>query len=364
MCKVYNQVGSLSVIKSQLEKNGIREFKAVNELLAFQKNFPEIRQQIVSTHTLLLEQERNTLAHEIERLRDSIAEKKKEIGSMLEMEIESLKEQLDRLPANPSSIIGVYIAFFQKIYLKSKVWFSERRMASRISNSVEDELNVLNLAINRHEYLSSEFGKALEDSSLSELQEIDKKKKIIDALYTTIYGAIGEHKVVKELEKLSDDFILVNDFTCLFDPPIYNKQDEDYIRSIQIDHVLIAPSGIFLIETKHWSEKSLMNLELRSPVQQVKRNSYALFKILSDEDANLKPPLQLHHWGSRRIPSRNIIVFTKERPREVFQFVKVLTLNELNGYVKYFEWCFLGEEVVTIAEHLLNLNGRTIPTGR
>ena len=44
------------------------------------------------------------------------------------------------------------------------------------------------------------------------------------------------------------------------------------IKSIQIDHILVTNSGIFLIETKNWSEKSLNNPSLRSPCSASKKN--------------------------------------------------------------------------------------------
>jgi len=168
---------------------------------------------------------------------------------------------------------------------------------------------------------------------------------------------LGEHKVVRELQNLSDDYILINDFTCSFHRRIYNRQERDYIKSIQIDHLLISPSGIFLIETKNWSEQSLNNLRLRSPVLQVKRTSFALFKILTAEFTNSNLGLSQHHWGIRKIPIRSLIVLTNQRPMEEFQYVKVLTLKQLLGYVKYFPPTFTKKETQTIAEYLLNLSG-------
>jgi hypothetical protein len=109
---------------------------------------------------------------------------------------------------------------------------------------------------------------------------------------------------------ISDEYFLINDFSISFPTPIYNRQENDYIKSIQIDHILVTPSGIFLIETKNWSEKSLNNLSLRSPVQQIRRTSFVLFKILTEEVANYRLNLSQHHWGSRKIPIRNLIVLT------------------------------------------------------
>jgi hypothetical protein len=118
----------------------------------------------------------------------------------------------------------------------------------------------------------------------------------------------------------------------------------------------VAPSGIFLIETKNWSEKSLENLSLLSPVRQIKRSSYALYRLLNNEMSNDRIGLDSHHWGDKKIPVKNLIVLTNRRPSEEFQFVKILTLNELLGYINYFEPTFSLAETERIAEFLLRIN--------
>ena len=83
---------------------------------------------------------------------------------------------------------------------------------------------------------------------------------MVDGLYALIAGAIGENSTVNELQKLSDNYYLINDFSAKFNPPIYNKKDKDRIFSVQIDHLLICQSGVFLLETKNWSKKSIKSL--------------------------------------------------------------------------------------------------------
>ena len=167
---------------------------------------------------------------------------------------------------------------------------------------------------------------------------------------------MGEHKVVKELANLSDENILINDFTLSFHPAIYNRQENDYIKSIQIDHLLVTPSGVFIIETKNWSEKSLASLDLRSPIQQIKRTSFALFNILTGDISKCRINLKRHHWGDRKILIKNVIVMTNSKPNEEFQYVKVLTVNELLNYVKYFKPIFTSSETEAIASYLLKLS--------
>ena len=158
------------------------------------------------------------------------------------------------------------------------------------------------------------------------------------------------------MRRLSDDYILINDFTCSFSPPIFNKQENGYIKSIQIDHILISPAGIFLIETKNWSERSLNSLNLRSPVEQIKRTNFALFKILNERIAN--DVLDRHHWGERKISIRNLIVLIDQKPNEEFNYVKILTLKELYKYIQYFKPSFSVMETHLIANYLLKINGQ------
>ena len=74
--------------------------------------------------------------------------------------------------------------------------------------------------------------------------------------------------------------------------------------------------------------------------------------VLLNSESNIN--LVRHHWGSARIPIRNIIVMTKVKPKEEFKHVKVLTLNELNGYIKYFDEILNNDEVEHIFNYLNN----------
>ncbi|WP_416224139.1 nuclease-related domain-containing protein [Thiohalophilus sp.] len=99
--------------------------------------------------------------------------------------------------------------------------------------------------------LENNYEKVLYVRCAESIKKLDYTKEVVDGLYTLIVGAVGENSTVKELEKLSNDYYLINDFSMEFNPPIYNKRENDRIFSIQIDHLLISKSGIFLLETKN-----------------------------------------------------------------------------------------------------------------
>jgi hypothetical protein len=76
MCNVYRSVGSLTTIKSHLQRNNVTGLTSLNELIAFQKNYSTSRQQIISKHELSITQEKNDLNSEISQLDQLIKVKK------------------------------------------------------------------------------------------------------------------------------------------------------------------------------------------------------------------------------------------------------------------------------------------------
>ncbi|MBS1504544.1 MAG: NERD domain-containing protein [Bacteroidetes bacterium] len=355
MCKVYNQIGCLTAIKSHLRDHNVNEYRSVNELIAFQKNYFDALKQILSHHRILIEQEKNTLSYEIAQLDQTITIRKDEVKQQLVSKLETLENRLHDLSSPNPNLARSVVNFVKRTDLKLKIQNDKRTLDSKVEDSVRHLAEEYNIKSKRHEYILSDFEKAVSESSFSQLQELDRKKRIIDELNSSIYGALGEQKVVKELEKLPDDYILINDFNRTFDPAIYNLQTSDHIKSIQIDHILVAPSGVFLIETKNWSQQSLENRSLHSPVHQIKRTNFALYKILNAETSGAKSRLSNHHWASRKIPIRNLIVFTNHKPSEEFEHTKLLTLNDLPGYIRYFKPCLSTKETEMIADYLLRL---------
>jgi hypothetical protein len=118
-----------------------------------------------------------------------------------------------------------------------------------------------------------------------------------------IYGGgwAGEKQVIKLLSsKLSDDYILLNDL---------------YLQGGggDIDHVVLSPNGIFVLETKNWNGSITCNGDLwqrsgkqnfkGSPSRQVKRNT-ATIKYIIDSSQAFRP-LGIYVEG--------IVVFTNNR---------------------------------------------------
>ena len=188
--------------------------------------------------------------------------------------------------------------------------------------------------------------------SEKEIKQLSQIKEVVTNLNPLIAGAIGENLVVNEIKKLSDDYILINNFSLALDTPLYYKKEKRKIRSIQIDHLLISKAGIFILETKNWGKRTIRSSNFGSPVAQINKSSYALNVLLSKRNINLKK----HAWGANKeIPIRNILVMINKKPNGQFKHVKIKTLKELNAYIEYFDPIFNDNELNKIYIGLISL---------
>ena len=53
-------------------------------------------------------------------------------------------------------------------------------------------------------------------------------------------------------------------------------------------------------------------------------------------------------------------MLTNTKPNEEFQYVKILTVNELLGYINYFKPIFSNDETQRIADFILRINEQSI----
>jgi len=312
MAVIEGQIEPLKKLKETLEQNGITRFGSIGGINDFIKNYEAEKNEIPKVIEKEFDDETGQLHIDFLQCQQDYDDLKNDVTKETNQKINELKEAL-RLSTDKSKK-----SFIHKVFCYPKTKVLENKKAS----------------------LEKNFS-----------QELENIKEVIDSLYNLIAGAIGENSVIKEIQKLSDNFHLFNDFSVEFNPPIYNKREDDRIYSIQIDHLLVCESGIFILETKNWGKQSVKNIDLRSPVKQIMRSSYALFVLLNSQSRH-NIDLESHHWGSKQIPVKNLIVMTNVKPKEEFKHVKVLSLKNLNRYVTYFDPIFNSTEIESICDYL------------
>jgi hypothetical protein len=353
MTIVEGQIESLKKLKETLNQSDITRFNSIAEINIFIKNYDSERNEIPQNIE-------NALDDEIKDLQSDLVERQKiyddleaHISDEIRHDIKNLKEKLEQAREKANKHLINKIFFFPKIRIlahkKSKLEKNFEKLIRQKTRIAEHK--VIKSKNGLDEYIENRE-RIISERCMQCYKEMDYTKEVVDGLYTLIAGAIGESAVVKELQKLSDNYILFNDFSVKFNPPIFNRKESDRIYSIQIDHLLICNSGIFILETKNWSKQSIKSLDLRSPVKQTMRTSYALFVLLNSESEYNRIKLDRHHWGNKQIPVRNLIVMIHEKPKEIFKHVKVVTLNQLIGYITYFDTIFNDAEVKSIADYL------------
>ncbi len=357
MTIVEGQIEPLKRLKETLSRCGITRFNSLGEIDRFIKNYETERKQVPSLIESALEAEIQDMHAALARQQQIYEELNADIGHEITQKARKLEVEIAKARDKSRTNLFYRIIYFLKIkYFSRRKSSLENNFESILKKKTSNEkAKVAKLKIEIADCLENKRS-IISERCKESLDDLAHTKEVVDGLYTLIAGAIGESSVVRTIQQLPDDCYLFNDFSLHFDPPIYNKNENDRIFSIQIDHLLVCQSGVFLLETKNWSKRSLENLDLRSPVKQILRTSFALFVLLnSDKFSDIN--LEHHHWGSKKIPIRNIIVMTNEKPKEEFKHVKVLSLGELNGYIQYFEKLFSAKEVESIFEYLKSRMG-------
>lgn len=135
------------------------------------------------------------------------------------------------------------------------------------------------------------------------------------------YGAVGEEAVIKELSTLPNTYYILNEIKIEFTKAIHWRKYNEYVRSAQIDHIVIGPSGIFLIETKNWKEMRINSIH-NSPHKQVDRASLA-FWFAQKRKLRLRKPYKTY----------NIVATLKDLPKFRYKFVDQLSINQLKQYI-------------------------------
>lgn len=135
-------------------------------------------------------------------------------------------------------------------------------------------------------------------------------------------GAKAELEVIETLRSLPGGYVVLNNVQLKAERFI--KYNGVPLQSAQVDHLVLSPAGVFIIETKRWSRQFVQAGNYHNPFDQVSRAAYLCYDLLRS--------------NFDKAPVRNIILSggaLPEPPQE--SYTKVLQLSHLNGYISYFK---------------------------
>jgi hypothetical protein len=135
-----------------------------------------------------------------------------------------------------------------------------------------------------------------------------------------------------------------------YHPPIYRRKTNDWIKSIQIDHIVVGPTGLYLIETKNWSKESTQNTDFYSPSEQLRRSAHAIFCELSDPSNAYKFYSFQTYDGMQKISAKQILLMVGNGSYDDVDFVRVCSLDTVNPYITYGREVFSPEQMKELVE--------------
>ena len=332
MARIHGTIESLKSLKSELENKGISRFNSVKGINDFLSNYSSEKLTILNNASDILEKEYFETCTNLKQRVQNKAERINLETEKINNRIFDLQTKIDSFNDKDTNFLKKLISSVRVYFLRNKSNYLIKNKPEQISLSVKDiskNIESDELFIKQYE---TEKQNLIEKRAKSKIEKLEYTRNVLENSKNLISGAIGENLVVKEIKKLSDDYVLINDFNLSFSRPIFHKKYNQRIYSIQIDHLLISKAGIFIIETKNWSKSSVNSISLRSPIEQIERSNFALYVYISENIT-----LNEHHWGEQRVPIRNLIVMINNKPSGQFKYVSVKLLRELNDYIKYFE---------------------------
>ena len=350
---IINQIGTLTDLISELSSNNIYRFKTIDDIITFRSNY---NNEILNYKS----DQENILKNEILNLKAELSNKTTDYNNLVKTRETSLIDKHnyynDYLKSQHNNV-----NLFTRLYhfLKRRFYLHKHK---QITNILENSLAKPFINKNRYiDKLSTKITNIEEtfDSIISKEvriyeNRINRTLNILDNLNPLIIGAIGEQKALNELSKLSNDYYIINNLKMNFNPPIYNRKEDDRICSIQVDHVVIGPTGIFIIETKNWSSKSIASLDLFSPIKQIRRTSFALFCYLNDFIRKGYLNSFSSHWGEYKISIKSLLLMINASTREQFQYVKVTDLQHLITDITRKDTVFNQKQIKEILRSLIN----------
>lgn len=332
MARIYGTIESLKSLKSELDDKGISRFNSVKEINDFLSNFNSEKLAIFNDISNKLEKEYFETCTILKQRIQNKTEKINVETKNIENRIFELQTKIDLIHNKKSNFFKKLFSNIKLYSLKNQSNYFIKNKNRLINSSVKDiskKIEIDEFFINEYETGRQNL---IEKRAKPKIERLEYIRNVLNNSRNLISGAIGENLVVKEIEKLSNDYVLINDFKLSFSRPVFYKKQNHRIYSVQIDHLLISKAGIFIIETKNWSKSSVNSINLKSPVEQIERSNFALYVYISENIF-----LGEHHWGEQQIPIRNLIVMINNKPTAKFKYVNIKLLRELNNYIEYFE---------------------------
>lgn len=154
-------------------------------------------------------------------------------------------------------------------------------------------------------------------------------------------GAVAELHMTSILRGLPDAYTVMNDVSVETDRWMWDGKD--HRQSAQIDHLVVGPTGVFVIEDKRWSANFAVNGHYYDPLEKVKWAGKLCYRLLSG-------------FIGSRLKVRQIIATSGSLPsKPPDSYAKVLAPERVCGYIQWFQPILDDGDIRTVVSVLQRL---------
>ena len=294
---VIGDSGSEAYLKDRLLRKGLDGFNSFKDIQNLKSNFSEILESSTAEERQKLNSIIAGLKNDESNLRKRLEEKKSALKQSL------LKEKAE-LMDTPLSSKG-----------RRRIKEIDKTIEKKLDKPFKNDIKLIKQTEKKHILREKNLEKAVE----KKVSQLHKAREIIEKNQQYFAAALGETAVIKELRKLPETYYILNEVELSFFRSIRWKKYGEYVKSCKIDHVVVGPTGIFLIETKNGSLQT-MQTEKTTPHKQIQRAGYILF-------------IQMMDQFGKKYPLYQIIATFKQLPEMPYDYVTQLTIEELVDHI-------------------------------
>lgn len=354
MAIIFGKSGSEKALIKELQKLGVYSFSKLDDV---ENHINTSNKRIQDLKNV----ERNSIYTNIEKLKQDLNSlvqnknsRKIQISNDLSEEIKSLNERIEKLSIVPKNI-------FMQIISKLLLWKSKRRL-NYLENNFDMEIERLLSSHSKNiikiekeiNYLETNIELEIENRLKGYISEKNKIDRSLEYASNYLIGSRGEREVINSLYNLPDTFIVINDVNFTFSPPL--KTNDGLRFKCQTDHIVVGPPGVFNIETKYWSNKSIENNKFKSPIEQIRISGKGIWRELHNAIRNREIKIKGSFWDIPKIPVRNVLAMVGSKPNAEYQYVKLISAQQLPHYINYFEPILTKDEIESIANWLKRIS--------
>ncbi len=359
MARIHEQAGSTTKIIAALQGTQY-QISSLADIAEFEKHYQE-------NYDALKEKAKVDLANSIVSLESQIAEQTQTYTQHIADKKIELSEELERLKKELPELQKKQENFFKDLIQKVRYYFASTRktyLDDNISNEAKRIFRQTELTI-------ADLGRELEDKKNNTESWVEKMtleytaqlqwvQKTIQQNTLLLRDAESEEKAIQVLSILPDDVVVINDYSRKFFKPLHNKEANEWVSSMCIDHIVIGPTGLYVIETKYWDGDHMGEADVTASVQQIVDATFVMKTVLNQVayQGDL-PPFRINGVPVPITPNPMVLLVENTNSMPASRGVQIVSLGTIVEQIKNNPVVYAADAIACLETFLLNKDNVT-----